>query len=100
MPTLTLPASATARLHMRVGADMPYIVTALTPPLEAVPEAIMLAPLGISAVLTHDSGLSWPDKRGEALAAAILERGGGIILAFERLADAMACHKRLTAGRA
>ncbi|WP_269846230.1 hypothetical protein [Falsiroseomonas bella] len=35
----------------------------------------------MSALLTHDAGLTRPNARGEALAAATLEHGGAIALA-------------------
>ncbi|MFT8247292.1 hypothetical protein [Roseomonas sp. BN140053] len=74
-----------------------YLVALARPPLQPDPAAITSTPAGLSAVVTHDRGTTWPDARGLALAAATLEQGGGAVFAFAQLADALACHKRLTA---
>jgi hypothetical protein len=47
----------------------------------------------MTALLTHDEGMTWPDRRGIALAEAILEVGGVAVLQFETMADAIACPK-------
>lgn len=57
-------------------------------------------PGDLSAVLTHARGLSWPDRQGVMLAAAVVEQGGLALLLFQTLADAMACQRRLRAGLA
>jgi hypothetical protein len=53
----------------------------------------------VFAVITHDEGLTWPSRRGEALAAAVLAEGGGpVALAFNSVADALACKRQLKGG--
>jgi hypothetical protein len=56
---------------------------------------------GMSAVLTHDPGMTWTDKKGERLANALLAQPAtAVFMVFEFLADALACKKRLEVGNA
>ena len=55
-------------------------------------------PGGLSALVTHDPGETWPDRKGEALAMAVLARGGAVGLAFASVADALVCKRRLEGG--
>ena len=95
-----LPEGGAARLfsfeHL---AAFPWCVIAAPTPERARPEALT-ARASVAAVLTHDEGVSWPDARGEALGAAILERGGAVALAFVSMSDALACKRRLEGGGA
>jgi hypothetical protein len=86
---------AVARVHLQPGAPGAIVVVA-RPPLRPTLTGI-LVPGGLSAHLTHDAGQSWPDARGVALLRMTLEGGGGAVLVFERLADALACRTRLAA---
>lgn len=87
---IRIPNDSTIRLQHRDGAWIVAVTRAGGP--EALP--------GFDAILSHDRGLSWPDATGEALASAVLARPGGtVFLAFDGLAEALACRKRLT-GRA
>ena len=52
-------------------------------------------PGGLSALVTHDPGGTWPDRKGEALAMAVLARGGAVGLAFASVDAALACKRRL-----
>lgn len=54
----------------------------------------------LSALITHDAGVVWPDKRGIALAEATLAQGSAVVLQFERVVDAVLAHRRLTAAMA
>ncbi len=63
----------------------------------AHPDALRV-PGRVSATLTHDAGISWPDWRGERLAVEMLAIGGTVCLAFHGLADAIRCKKRLEGG--
>jgi hypothetical protein len=95
---LTLPPGGGARLFSLPDyPGSPWVVICAT-----TPEAARLESLrrrgGTSALLTHDEGLSWPNLRGEALAAATLAQGGAVALAFLTLADALACKTRLEGG--
>jgi len=51
-----------------------------------------------SLVLTHDAGVTWPDRKGVMLAKAALADGWPMMLQFENLADALACRRRLSSG--
>ncbi len=48
-----------------------------------------------SAWLSHDCGLSWPDRRGEVFLRALLGEGGTAILVFENPYDAELCRAKL-----
>lgn len=95
---LTLPAGGAARLFSL--PDCRAFSWAVV--VANRPEAARLESLyrrgGQSALLTHDEGLTWPDTRGEALAAATLAHGGAVALAFHTLADALECKGRLEGG--
>jgi hypothetical protein len=85
-----------ARLHVLPSGPYRHAVVLARPPLEATPAAVMRD--GALAVhLTHGRGVTWPDAAGLAMACAALEAGDGVVLAFERLADAIACHGKLLA---
>jgi hypothetical protein len=95
---LTLPKGGTARLF--ATPDLRGCAWAVV--VAAKAENARLESLtrrgAMSALLTHDEGLSWPNTRGEALAAATLEHGGAVALAFATLADALGCKARLAGG--
>jgi hypothetical protein len=57
-------------------------------------------PGGVSACITHDAGVSWPDRRGLSLLNAIVSNGGIVMLAFQTAKDAAACRERITGCRA
>jgi len=97
MKTFALPADVTARLHVHPGTPFPYMVCVTRPPIEATPTAIVSGK-NVCASLTHDEGLSWPDRRGEALVLAVLEECGGAMLAFATMGDALACMRRVKRG--
>ena len=50
----------------------------------------------VSAWLSHDRGLSWPDRKGEVLLRALLAEGGTAVLVFEDILDAEVCREKLT----
>jgi hypothetical protein len=83
--TRPFDADCAARLHILGGAHR-FVV--ILPP-----------PGGLSVVLTHDAGVSWPDRRGEALAREVLAEGGTVALGFATLGDALACQQRIRRGR-
>jgi hypothetical protein len=76
-----------------------YFVIVAAPP--RVPSMNLLAlvnqpgPGEIIVLLTHDEGVGWPNRHDVALAEAVLEAGGIVILKFASLNDAMSCHRRL-----
>jgi hypothetical protein len=90
------PASIRAALHIRqdpLGTTMFWVVLA-KPPTEPKPECLLRSGQ-VAALLTHDPGMSWPDRAGEAIAHATLDQDGVVGLAFSALADALACHRRI-----
>jgi hypothetical protein len=89
---------AVARMHVRREGPIAYMVVLAVAPLEAHPDALRQAGQ-VGCVLTHDRGVTWPDPRGEAMARAVLAEGGGVVLGFETMADALACHRRLAESR-
>jgi hypothetical protein len=89
-------AGAVARLHVLGEGEHRYVVFVAADEQDATPTALT-RPGGLGALITHDPGRIWPDKRGESLARAMLEADGVAALAFTRLADALACHARLRA---
>lgn len=95
---LALPKGGAARLFSL--PDMPGFSWAVV--VATRPEAARLESLtrrgAFSALLTHDEGLAWPNRQGEALARATLAQGGTVALAFATLADALGCKARLEGG--
>lgn len=67
-----------------------WTVIAAAAPIEPQPDALSRRGQ-LSAFLTHDAGLTWPDAMGVALAEAVLAEGGAVAFGFAALADAMAC---------
>ena len=55
----------------------------------------LTTPGGVSAILTHEAGITWPQRSGQLLADEILRAGGTVCFEFENLADAFACRARL-----
>ena len=92
---LTLPAGGACRLY--VMAPIGYVVVAAAAPADATLEALRRRG-HLSALLTHDPGLTWPRARGEAIGAEMLAAGGTLAMQFPELADAMACKRRLEGG--
>jgi hypothetical protein len=101
MHTLSLPAGCQARLHILPGqqaAGTPYVVVVAAAGREASPDGFfdfLREPGGLAPMLTHNKGLVWTDKTGEALLSTALERGGIAMMLFVRLADALACQRRI-----
>ena len=103
-PKLRVPEGGAARLfHVPAVAGLHpggWAVVIARTPEDARPERLM-RPGEVQVILTHDEGLSWPSRRGEALADAALAVGGGpVALVFRVLADALACKRRLEGGAA
>jgi hypothetical protein len=92
---LRLPSGGAARLYsLPTPADWRWCVIVAADPERARMDSLR-RPGGLSALVTHDPGGTWPDRRGEALAMAVLGRGGAVGLAFASVADALACKLRL-----
>ena len=60
-----------------------------------IPSIIDCRQPGISAWMSHDKGLSWPDRKGELLLRALLAEGGTAVLVFEDRIDAEQCRAKL-----
>ncbi len=95
----TLPwfVGVAARLHVLDDGQHRFVVFVATDEQDATPAALT-RPGGLSALITHDRGLTWPDRCGESLARAMIEANGVAALGFVRLADALACHGRIKGG--
>ena len=92
---LLLPPGGAARLYsLTTAADCRRCVMVASDPERARLESLR-RPDGLSALVTHDPGGTWPDREGEALAMAMLARRGAVGLAFASIADALACKRRL-----
>jgi hypothetical protein len=90
---IALPHDAVVRLYVRGDA---WIVTISPASGPTDPDTLCTRPGCTTAILSHDPGVNWPDKRGEAMAAAALaQAGGAVLMVFSSAADALACHHRL-----
>jgi len=77
----------------------PFVVMAAQAPhMPSV--ADMRSPGYLTALLSHDSGLTWPDKPGQQIMKAVIAEHGTIFLLFENRNDAEACRRRLLRGLA
>jgi hypothetical protein len=93
---IAVPSDANIRLAQHGGEWVVSVARAGAP--EVIADA--MARPGLSGIVTHDRGLSWPDRRGEALATALLAQPGAVVfLLFASLADALGCRRRLEGGR-
>lgn len=61
--------------------------------------ALLAKPGVVTACLTHNPGLSWPDAVGEQMALAALDRRSIVILRFTNLEDALRCKRRAEEAR-
>ena len=98
-----LPSDAIVRLYpfMPPGA-LWHAVFIGRPPQEATPEVwaqLMNTPDAVLACVMHETGASWPDKKGEGMVHEALERGGLALLAFADLGDALRCKRRAEEAR-
>jgi hypothetical protein len=94
-----LPRNTVLRLHVTQHLAQPFVIVAARPPFSG-DLADLAAPAGLTACLSHDAGIAWPDARGQALARKVLDRGGTVAFSFARLGDALACRQRLERERA
>jgi hypothetical protein len=92
------PFHATARLCFLGAGDLQYglLLTRVTH-TPALFETLT-QPGGVSAILSHDKGVVWPDPGGIAIAVSVLEAGGAAMLAFADLADALKAKARIDGG--
>jgi hypothetical protein len=92
--TSALPPGCDIRLCSALFGDGWSVLVAVLP-LKAEWGNLLLRPGSLSAALTHDPGVSWPDRPGIQMAAAILRKGGVVSLEFASLGDALQCEARL-----
>ncbi len=72
----------------------PFVVIAAEAPHQ--PSVMDLRRAGhLTAMVTHDAGMTWPDKRGQQLMTAVLAEAGTVFLLFDSRNDADACRRRL-----
>ena len=80
------------------GSQAVVILAAVVPRRPSITD--LWDPGRIHALLSHDPGVTWPDRRGELIADAVLAERGTVAFLFESAADANLCRERLLAGRA
>ena len=96
MPTTTtFDLGVTARLHILPSAYFHFVVAVASDPAHAIPD---ITPVRMSALLTHEEGLTQPDDMGWVFARAVVERGGTALRAFATLAAALTFRARLVGG--
>ncbi len=72
----------------------PFVVMAAEKPHQ--PTVMDMRRAGhLVAMVTHDAGMTWPDKRGQQLMHAVLAEAGTVFLLFDTRNDAEACRRRL-----
>ena len=91
-----IPAKAEIRLNVIDGAGIIVIAPeGTTPNLDTLKRAG-----GFCAILTHDPGLTWPDRQGVSMVEEVLKHGGTALLEFTSIADALMCQARIKRERA
>jgi hypothetical protein len=94
---IDIPADATIRLSREAAGWAVSIIRDGAP----TSLAANLRRPGMSGVLTHDPGMSWPDRNGVALVnALLLHPETAVFLVFDTNAEAVACWPRLKGGEA
>ncbi len=99
-----IPSDADVRVHIlpQTAGEHRFVVLMCRPPQEATPAAFaaLLATHGaVAAYLTHDAGVSWPDRIGQELALRALDHDGIALLRFATLTDAMQAKARAERAR-
>ena len=89
---ITIPSGSQVRLQYTTPGAA---VIVLPPGADSVDEALMGRPGRLHATLTHDEGITWPDRTGILLANLAAEDGGFIAFQFQTEVDAEACLRRL-----
>lgn len=98
MSDILIPDDASIRLALHAGA---WTVGICRPGTPSDIGTATTQPGTVSGLLTHDHGMAWPDRRGVALANALLSTPDApVFLRFHTLADALECRRRLEGGGA
>lgn len=93
---MRLPVGTDIRMGMLPGVGRHYVFLAPRPRQAGMHLLDELARPGqLSALLTHDAGTDWPDRRGVALAEETLECGSPVIMEFASLSDALTAYRRV-----
>lgn len=92
---MKLPPGTEARLGLIPQAG--YFVFLAVPPLTAGSHLLaqLEKPGSLTALITHDPGMDWTDRKGELLAEGVLHQGGAVVMRFETMADALGAQRRL-----
>jgi hypothetical protein len=89
---MTFPPETDVRLGL-IPHTNDYYVFLATPPLAAGSHLLKEMRAGaLVALLTHEPGCKWTDRRGEQLAVSVLVNGGAVIMQFATMQDALAAH--------
>jgi hypothetical protein len=94
MADLAFPAGCDIRITTGPNGGATWAVLVATPPFKAEISTFLRRGC-VAAVLTHDEGMHWPDRKGTLMASAVLAQGGAVAFEFQSLADALRCEARL-----
>lgn len=89
-----IPQGGDARIFNLKAYDNPWTII-IAKNAEAASPANLIKSSQITAICTHDEGVTWPAARARSLAVAALEQDGVMALSVVTLADALACKARL-----
>lgn len=92
---ILLHSGTTMRFHTMAASDQYRFIIIVDATGKDAGLSGFLSPHWLSVRLTHSKGRSWPAAQGEALAKAILARGGVVALCFRARIDACTCQQRL-----
>ncbi len=93
---MKIPQNAAAAIAMLPVTRGAAVVIAIPPRKPSLANLLVGQPM-THAFVTHDPGTRWPDRMGQQLVEAALDRGGAAVLVFASLADAIAAHRRVVA---
>jgi hypothetical protein len=94
---MKLPSNANCSLAMfppNRGAVVIIAASPTPPTLDALADQVAQG-RGLSAHISHDPGLSWPDAAGQRLVEEVLARCGIAVLTFASMGDALRAHRRV-----
>ena len=93
-PDSSIVVPATYAIKLCIRGHETFVVAA-PDSIEPTPEGLIV-PGNAAGLFTHDPDVAWPDKAGIVAANSYLAAGWPICLVFPKMADALACHARLT----
>jgi hypothetical protein len=86
-----------SKVVLSTDASFGETAVVILPPGVASTNDVLRGAPKLSATVTHDLGVDWPDAAGCQLAQAAINDGGFVALVFPRERDAKACQRRLKA---